>query len=405
MVGRSCGRPRLPSRSVSWVDAVIIVWVVLGAVRGRALGAITQVLGLAGFVVGIAVGALVAVPIGNRLHVGTERTVVTVCVVLGAALLGGIAGNVLGRWANVFLRRLHLGAVDAVGGAIVAAAGALLSAWLVAGLFTQSSVSWLTRPIQHSAVLTAVDAVMPPVPSVLAHAEALLSTVVFPQVFVNLIQPQTSAVHVPTSGAAVAIAGASTSSVLKVLASGGCGVTREGTSFVVEPGLVITDAHVVAGEPDLRVDTPNGAVRATLALFDPELDVAVLRVPHLSLAPIALENATVHRGTAAAVVGYPENGPKTIEPAGVAGSFTAEGRDIYGSNLVERAIYAVTASVRPGNSGSPLLVGGEAIGMVFSRSLSQSDTGYALRASGLETDVSRAIAAHGTVGAGACTPG
>jgi S1-C subfamily serine protease len=391
--------------TVSWVDAVIIVWVLLGAIRGRALGAITQLLGLVGFVAGIAIGALVAVPIASRLGVGAERAIVTVCVVLGIALLGAIAGHVLGRWANVLMRRAHLGTVDAVAGAIVAAAGALLSAWLVAGLFTQSSVSWLTRPIQHSAVLTAVDAIMPPVPNVIAHAEAFLSTAVFPRVFVNLIQPQTSAVRVPTAHTAAVIAGMSVASVLKVLAAGGCGVSREGTSFVIGAGLVMTDAHVVAGEPDLRVTTTRGVEVASLVLFDPELDVAVLRVPELTLAPIQLDSQVAARGTAAAIVGYPEDGPRTIEPAGVAGTFTAEGRDIYGSSIVDRAIYAVTASVRPGNSGSPLLTGGSAIGMVFSRSLSQSGTGYALRASALEPDVERAMAAHGTVGAGACTPG
>jgi hypothetical protein len=396
---------------VSWIDAVIIVWVLLAAIRGRALGAITQLLGLVGFVAGIAIGALVAVPIASRLSVGAERTVVTVCVVLGIAMLGAIAGHVLGRWANVAMRRLHLGSVDAVAGAIVSAGGALLSAWLVAGLFTQSSVSWLTRPIQHSAVLTAVDAIMPPVPYVIAHAEALLSTAVFPQVYVNLIQPQTSAVPVPSSQDAVALAGSSVGSVLKVVAVGGCGVAREGTSFVVARGLVMTDAHVVAGEPKLRVDTPRGAVDASLVLFDPELDVAVLGVPQLRVVPVGLDVGTVGRGTPAAVVGYPEDGPRTTEPAGIAGTLTAEGRDIYGSGLVDRAIYAVTALVRPGNSGSPLLVDGKAVGMVFSRSLSQSNTGYALRASAIEPDLARAVrltrfkAWHGTVGSGACTPG
>jgi S1-C subfamily serine protease len=199
--------------------------------------------------------------------------------------------------------------------------------------------------------------------------------------------------------------------VLKVLAVGGCGVAREGTSFVVARGLVMTDAHVVAGEPKLQVDTPRGVVDASLVLFDPELDVAVLGVPQLRVMPVGLDVATVGRGTPAAVVGYPEDGPRTTEPAGIAGTLTAEGRDIYGSGLVDRAIYAVTALVRPGNSGSPVLVDGKAVGMVFSRSLSQSNTGYALRASALEPDLARAVrstrftASHGTVGSGACTPG
>jgi uncharacterized membrane protein required for colicin V production len=390
---------------VSWIDAVILVWVVLAALRGRSIGALTQVLGLVGFVGGFVLGALVAKPVAGRVHSGPERDVVTVAVVIGVALVGGLVGHVLGRWANTTLRRLHLGAVDAIAGAAVGAAGALLSAWLVAGLFAQSSVSWLTRPIQRSAVLTAVDAVMPPVPGVIARAEAILSNDVFPQVYVDLIQPQTNAVRVPTSSAAIALAGPAAGSVLKVLAVGGCGVAREGTSFVVAPGLVITDAHVVAGESVLDVDAPSGPVAASLLVFDPDLDVAVLRVPRLTLAPVPLRTGVVATGTTAAVVGYPENGGRTALPAGVAGAFVAEGRDIYGGATVNRAIYAITADVRPGNSGSPLLVHGAAIGMVFSRSLSQSNTGYALRASTLLRDLHRAERARGTVGSGACTQG
>lgn len=390
---------------MSWIDAVILVWVVLAALRGRAMGALTQLLGLVGFVVGIAVGAVVSNQVVKHLHVGVEREVVTVLVILGIAMLGATVGHVLGRWANVAMRRVHLGGVDAVAGAVVGAAGALFSAWLVAGLFAQSSIGWLTRPIQRSAVLTTVDSVMPPVPSVVARAEAFLSTVVYPEVFANLIQPQTSAVPVPSSAVALRLAGSATRSVLKVVATGGCDAEREGTSFVVAPSLVITDAHVVAGEPRLYVLDP-APVRARLVLFDPGLDVAVLRVPGLDDAPIPLSTAVAPRGAYAAVVGYPEGGPLNAQPAGVDGSFLAVGRDIYGANLVTRAVYAVTSNVLPGNSGSPLLVsGGRAIGMVFSRSLSQADTGYALRASGLVGDVRRASAARASVGAGACTPG
>jgi S1-C subfamily serine protease len=390
---------------VSWIDAVILVWVVLAALRGRSIGALTQLLGLVGFVGGFVLGSLAAKPIAGRLHVAVERDIVTVGVVIGVALLGGVVGHVLGRWANTTLRRLHLGTLDAIAGAAVGAAGALLSAWLVAGLFAQSSVSWLTRPIQHSAVLTAVDAVMPPVPGVIARAEAVLSNDVFPQVYVDLIQPQTNAVRVPSPIATVALAGAAAHSVLKVLAVGGCGVAREGTSFVVARGLVITDAHVVAGESVLDVEAPEGTTAASLVVFDPALDVAVLRVRGLALRPVPLRTSVVATATLAAVVGYPENGPRTALPAGIAGAFVAEGRDIYGGTTVNRAIYAITADVRPGNSGSPLLVHGAAIGMVFSRSLSQSNTGYALRASTLLRDLHRAERARRPVGSGACTQG
>jgi hypothetical protein len=405
MVGAGRRVPGSTLRTVSWVDLVIIVWVALAALRGRSLGALTQLLSLVGFVAGLAIGAAVAVPIAGRLHVDVARTVVTVGVVLGAAVLGAIGGNTLGKWSNVTMRRLHLGSVDAVCGAVVAALGALLSAWLVAGLFTQSSVGWLARPIQHSAVLTALDAVMPPVPSVIARAQAFVSNEVFPVAFAAVTQPTTTSVQLPTTSETDALAARVESSVLKVVASGGCGVTRDGTSFLVAPDLLITNAHVVAGETMLSVDDGGAVIDPTLVVFDPSLDIAILRVPGLALRPIPLHAALVPTGTKGAVVGFPGGGPRTATPAGVAGALAAQGRDVYGGGLVTRPIYAVTASVLPGNSGSPLISGNAAIGMVFSRSLSQPGLAYALRASALVGAVTRASRLTTPVGSGACAPG
>ena len=402
---RDSDRGGLPSEAMSWIDAVIVLWVVLAAVRGRSLGALAQLLGLLGFVVGLAIGSVIAVPVAGRLQAGVIRSVVTVGIVIGCAVLFAVGGNVLGKWANVAMRRHHLGSVDAVGGAAVAALGALLSAWLVAGLFTQSSVTWLAGPIQRSAVLTTLDAVMPPVPAVVARAQAFLSTEGFPAAFAALTQPTTTAVRLPSQRATALLGAVSSPSVLKVVASGGCGENREGTAFVVAPGLVVTNAHVVAGEPVVEVTTARGAVISTLLVFDPSLDVAILRVPHLTLRPIRLHTATVARGTPVAVVGYPGGGPRVATPGGIAGALRAQGRDIYGGGLVDRAIYTVSASVRPGNSGSPLVVGGSALGMVFSRSLDQSGLAYAIRASALVSDVSRATDAQRRASPGACTPG
>lgn len=402
------GAPRLsaglPSEAMSWVDIVIVIWVVLAAVRGRAVGALTQLLGLVGFVVGLAIGAVIAVPVAARFHVGAARTGLIAGIVLGVAILAAVGGNVLGKWANVAMRRLRLGAIDAVAGAAVAALGALVSAWLVAGLFTQSSVNWLAGPIQRSAVLTAIDAVMPPVPAVVARAEAFLTTDVFPVAFAEVTQPNTTSVAVPSQAGAEAISHDAARSVLKVEASGGCGEQRDGTSFVIAPDLVITDAHVVAGEPMLRVVTPNGTRSAQLVVFEPGLDVAILQVPHLGVRAVHLFTATSPTGTPGAIVGYPGGGPRTSLPAGVAGIFSAQGRDIYGGGLVTRPIYAVTANVRPGNSGSPLVVRGGAIGMVFSRSLAQGNLGYAIRSSALVPGMRLAERTDGIVSNGACTP-
>lgn len=369
------------------------------------MGALAQLIGFVGFVIGLVVGSVIAVPVASHLDVGVLRGTVTVVIVLGVAMLGGVGGNVIGRWSNVTMRRLHLGTIDAIGGAAVAAIGALLSAWLVAGLFTQTSVSWLTAPIQRSLVLTTLDAVLPPVPSVVARAQAFLSTEGFPAAFADITPPSTTGVAVPSARTADLIAAPVADSVLKVIASGGCGEDREGSSFVVAPGLVMTDAHVIAGEPVVEVLTTHGAERASVVEFDADLDVAVLRMAGATPPPIALDDAVVAQGTEGAVVGYPGGGPRIAIPAGIAGSFVAEGRDIYGSGLVERAIYAVSASVRPGSSGSPLVVAGRAVGMVFSRSVDQANLAYAIEAAALTGDLHTAEHASGPTTSGTCTPG
>jgi S1-C subfamily serine protease len=168
---------------------------------------------------------------------------------------------------------------------------------------------------------------------------------------------------------------------------------------------VITDAHVVAGEPRVVVLAGGTASRAAVVVFDPTLDVAVLRVPGLSVRAIPLHESVVATGTKGAVIGFPGGGPKTATPAGVAGALVAQGRDIYGGGLANRPIYAVSASVLPGNSGSPLVTGNAAIGMVFSRSLSQSGLAYAIRSSALAPEVARAVGATKAIGSGVCTPG
>jgi S1-C subfamily serine protease len=114
----------------------------------------------------------------------------------------------------------------------------------------------------------------------------------------------------------------------------------------------------------------------------------------------------VSRGVEAAVLGYPGGGPFTAAPAGVMAVFQAQGRDIYGQGLTVRNVYEVQAVVRPGNSGGPLVQpDGEVIGVVFSRSTTNGDIGYALTSPGVVSRVVQAEAGSAPIGTGACAPG
>jgi S1-C subfamily serine protease len=98
-------------------------------------------------------------------------------------------------------------------------------------------------------------------------------------------------------------------------------------------------------------------------------------------------------------------------PAGVAAAFEATGLDIYGNAAVTREIYELDAVVQPGNSGGPLVASGDTaeeipdgtvVGVVFARSTTETDVGYALALPAVNQDIAKAESSDSTVTTGAC---
>ena len=169
-----------------------------------------------------------------------------------------------------------------------------------------------------------------------------------------------------------------------------CNRSLEGSGFVISPEHVLTNAHVVAGMTDGPVRQLRRAVNglpATVVLFDWNNDVAILYVPGLHAPPLHFAG-TAAKGSGAVVVGYPENGPFRAVPARVGSQWAASGPNIYKTGTVTREIYAVRATVEPGNSGGPLLAkNGKVYGVVFAASTTARDTGFALTAGVVRRDV------------------
>lgn len=394
-----------PRAAVDAVDIVLVVLVVLAAVHGLKLGALVQVLTFGGFLLGMTIGGLLAVPIASSIRSAPVRAAITLLLVLGLGVVVGVGGRILGTWGHVAMRRVHLGAVDGALGVAVAAVAVLLSAWLVANVLGQSSFTWLTSQIQRSDVLRAVDDVLPPAPGLFTEVRGLLSDPAFPSVFAGISPTAAPPVPVPSSARADAIAAGATGSTVKVLGEA-CGYIQEGSGFVAAPGLVVTNAHVVAGESSTQIQVGSGSYPATPVLYDPVFDLAVLRTDAPVGPPLHIDPDNVSRGTQGAVVGYPENRSLTVGPAGVAAVLTAQGRDIYNTRNVVRTVYQIDAKVEPGNSGGPLVGSdGRVVGVVFSRSTVSSGVGYALASPGVLTRVHEAEQRTSTVGTGACTEG
>lgn len=380
---------------MDWVDLIIGLLVLISAATGWADGAISRVLHVAGLAVGFFAMVALAPSLSGDITHGVARPVLALVIVGLGTLLGGVAGHALGQFLARALHTVHLGGVDRVGGVLVGAASALVGCWLVAGLLTATTWGSLATEIQGSAVLRTVDRLMPPLPAVEQRVQTLLQRADLPAIFAQVISPSLRApvplTRLPASRAPVG----SPTGVVKVLATGGCATTSEGTAFFVTRTLALTNAHVVAGHTAVTA----GGARAVVVTYDAMDDLALLRIPTAG-APLALSTATPGARARLSVVGFPLNATRTLTPAYMEGTTTALSRDIYGQDLRARTFDVLEARVEPGNSGSPVLAGGRVVGIVESMSASDPATAYAIPSS-----VAAPLVAHaGTrpVATGAC---
>ena len=331
---------------------------------------------------------------------GTTRATLTAVFTV---LLPAVVGHELaGRLALRLRRELDRGPLrvaDGVGGAVANAVAVLIVAWVAASVLGASSSPLVTSAIRDSRLLGAVQRTMPDTtPAWFSGATSALTQAGFPQVFNPFENESTAEVAKPTgdsvTAAATEAAKRSTVKVEGVVGTQG----REGSGFVYAREHVMTNAHVVAGidEPTVQIGGVGRTYEARVVLFDPQKDVAVLYVPGLK-APVLRFDDDAERGDSAVVAGYPQDGDLNLQAATVANRVRATGQNIYNDGTATREIYSIRSTVRPGNSGGPLLTtDGRVFGVVFARSTSDAETGYVLTVDEVASDARSA--------AGATTP-
>ncbi|HLI02440.1 MAG TPA: MarP family serine protease [Acidimicrobiales bacterium] len=371
-------------------DLVVAVIAALAAIGGYRLGFFTRVLSW----VGLAVGLLVVVRFLGRILTALDlpsagaRLLVAAAVLIGGALIGQAVGVVVGSRLHRVLPFGPLRAVDRVLGAAVGVLGVGVALWLL--LPSVSSVAgWPARVTRESSIARWVTADLPPPPDPLEKVRSLVGTGGFPQVF-NALRPGEVVGPPPADdpiGAAVTRRAAASTVEVEGEA---CNRVQEGSGFAVAPGLVLTNAHVVAGEARGATDVllPSGRQRpARVVLFDPDRDVALLRVNGLGEPPLPLGTGRV--GLAGAVLGHP-GGQRDlqVQPATVAREITAVGEDLYGRHTTSRDVYVLAANLAPGDSGAPLVgPGGRVVGVAFAIALDRKGTAYALTTREISADL------------------
>jgi S1-C subfamily serine protease len=184
-----------------------------------------------------------------------------------------------------------------------------------------------------------------------------------------------------------------------------CGLGVEGSGWVAAPGLVVTNAHVVAGETDtqIQIDGVGPGQPARALVFDPRNDIAILRVPGLDLRPLGTD-ANAPSGTAAAILGYPLDGAFTARPGRLGQTETVNTQNAYGQGHVLRTITALRGKVQPGNSGGPMVNGrGQVLATVFAALTgTPREGGFAIPNNLVRTAVRHAEAEIGPVSTGSC---
>lgn len=373
------------------LDFIIILVVLLQAIRWAGYGLIRGVLSIGGFWAGILLG-VVLTPF--TLDIFGEDTLTRVFIALGTiigiGLVLGFLGQLLGDYLFRIAHKFRLRPVDSILGAIVGSAATLLVFWLLAAILAGTPFQNLNQQLRESATLQVMNDTLPPAPAVISRITDLINPDEFPEVFVGLEPRPIEPVDPPDEAELQAALEAAGGSTVR-LESAGCGGIVNGSGFVADENLVVTNAHVVAGIDRPTIVDEGGQREATTVVFDPELDIAVLRVEQLAGEPLDLAEDTVERGATGAVLGYPGGGRLTVEEAAVLRQMEARGRDIYGESMVTRPVYELQANVRSGNSGGPMVLeDGTVVGVVFARSHGQDNSGWAITSETADTHVERA---------------
>jgi S1-C subfamily serine protease len=377
---------------VTGVDWLIVGVVIVLALFGWAQGFVAGALALFGF----GLGAWLGVRLGPLvLNEGRRSPWAPAFGLIGAICAGAVFALGLEGFGARLRRRLSspaVTAIDGLAGALLTACVGLGVAWML-GVLALASGGDARREVQRSAILRQLNGVVPPSSGLVDALQRL-------DPFPRIDGPQA---RVPPPTAGIARAGgvlAARPSVVKVLGSA-CGLGVEGSGWVAAPGVVVTNAHVVAGQHDTRV-LPGGhqpGLPAQAMLFDPHNDIAILRVDGLREPALKLARSP-KAGTAAAILGYPKNGPYDVRAGRLGQTREVITQDAYGRGPVRRTISSLRGAVRSGNSGGPMVdAAGEVVGTVFAATTSGPRGGFAIPDSVVRVELQRA---GGTVSTGAC---
>ncbi|KQM37743.1 MULTISPECIES: MarP family serine protease [unclassified Microbacterium] len=388
------------------VDIALIALLAVALAVGLSRGFLATI----GFFAGLALGAVAAywvLPfVGQWVTDLAWRGPAMIGAGIALLVIGSGLGSAVGNFFRRGADRIKLRVPERLLGGVVNVAAAALTISFVAGSLTPVGVPVVSAALGSSTVVRTIDDLTPaPVRGALADLRGTIFADGIPRLG-ELIQIG----PVPTTPSIALDDPALTQAAQSVARISGtayaCGITSSGSGFVVADGRVVTNAHVVAGVDTPLVELPGRPAReGRVVYFDPVDDIAVISVDQLDAASLPIAQ-TLAVGSPAVVQGYPGGGPFTSGSAQILSEGTVPVPDIYDDSSAPRDIYALAGIVRPGNSGGPLLTtSGQVAGIVFARSDTDDNVGYAMTPAELEPVMAQMGSLSAPVASGSCTRG
>ena len=343
---------------VGIADLIVVIWLALAALSGFRRGLTAQMLSLGGLVLGAYLGSQIA----PEVLTGGSNSPWTPLASIVGALVGALLLQVLAGFVGGVARRLilpgPLKAADSAGGVFIGTLTGLGIAWLIAVLALNQPAVGLQRHVERSAILSTIVDEVPPssVLNRLGTFDPLPLLSGLPDI--RLPKPDAS---VPASG----IAREASDSVVKVIGTS-CDFSVQGTGWVIEPGLVATNAHVIAGQDDTKILTESGQrLRATIVYLDTHDDVALLQVEELVADALPLARR-VKRGESVVMLGHARGGDLRAKPGTAGRPVKIISPDATNSNTGFRTVVPLRGEVLRGDSGGPVLnQNSEVVAMMF----------------------------------------
>lgn len=384
------------------IDVVVVIVIVAAVASGLARGLLRALGTVAGIVAGGAAALIVMPIVSARVPAAGWNVAAALAAGLALILIGITIGEMIARVVRRPVHRVGLGIVDRLlGGAagLVTSIAVLLILSMSVG---STGVPGASQAVSSSTVLRALEQAVPaPVQSALARIRSIaiedgIPTVLDAAGIVDADVPDTDAETEPLRAASA--------SVLRITTSApACSTSSTGSGFVIDQGLVMTNAHVVAGAAEVVVEPRNELPRsAAVVYFDPDADIAVLSADGIGAPPLPF-SATPAPGSTVFFQGHPYGGPFVSRSAAVLSAGPAVATDISGTAAVTRSMIRIAGLVEPGNSGGPLLTGDGAVaGMIFARGEAAPNVGYALSMEELAPVLALAPELGAPVSTGAC---